>query len=437
LEKINHAGKGFMLDNQLLKNNLSFVSEKLSTRGFKLDIEKYKFLDNERKKFLEEIESLRSLRNKVSKEIPILKKKGIDVSEKISEMKKVGEKIKLLEKDLEKIEEELKFFLLSIPNIPDDSTPIGRDESENVEIRKWGTPRKFNFTPLDHVELGKVNDILDFERASKITGSKFALYKGYGALLERALINFMLDIHTREHGYKEVLPPFMVNAQSLYGTGNLPKFEEDLFKIKDFPYYLIPTAEVPVTNIHRKETLKEEDLPIKYVAYTPCFRSEAGSWGKETRGLIRQHQFNKVELLKFVKPEDSMEELEKLTNDAEKILQLLGLPYRVVSLCTGDLGFSSSKTYDIEVWMPGRNKYVEISSCSNFKDFQARRSSIKYKPKEGGKAKFLHTLNGSGLAIGRTWVAIVENFQNEDGSITIPEVLIPYMNGIKRINPKS
>ena len=425
-----------MLNNQLLKNNLSFVAEKLLNRGFKFDVEKYKNLEEKRKKFLEEIESLRSHRNKVSKEIPKLKKEGKDVQETISEMKKVGERIKELESEFEEIENELKNFLLSIPNIPDESTPIGKDESENVEVRRWGDPKKFDFIPLDHVELGKIHDILDFERASKITGSKFALYKGVGALLERALINFMLDVHTIQHGYKEVLPPFIVNANSLYGTGNLPKFEEDLFRLKDYPYYLIPTAEVPVTNIHRKEILEESELPIKYVAYTPCFRSEAGSWGKETKGLIRQHQFNKVELLKFVKPENSMDELEKLTNNAEKILQLLKLPYRVMALCTGDIGFSSSKTYDLEVWMPGRNKYVEISSCSNFKDFQARRSSIKYRPSKGGKSKFVHTLNGSGLAIGRTWVAIVENYQNSDRSITIPDVLVPYMKGIKEIKLK-
>ncbi len=425
-----------MLDNQLLKNNLTFVSEKLSHRGFNLDVEKFKDLEQKRKEFLEKIESLRAFRNKVSKEIPKLKKEGKNVEDKISEMKEVGEKIKSLENEFGEIEKELKNFLLSIPNIPDESVPIGKNESENVEVRKWGIPKQFDFTPLDHVELGKIHDILDFERASKITGAKFALYKGVGALLERALINFMLDIHTTQHGYKEVLPPFIVNADSLYGTGNLPKFEEDLFKLKDYPYYLIPTAEVPVTNIHRKETLKEDELPIKYVAYTPCFRSEAGSWGKETRGLIRQHQFNKVELLKFVKPENSMDELEKLTGNAEKILQLLNLPYRVVSLCTGDLGFSSAKTYDLEVWIPSRNKYVEISSCSNFKDFQARRSSIKYKPKSGGKAKFVHTLNGSGLAIGRTWVAIVENYQEKDGSIKIPDVLIPYMKGIEEIKLK-
>jgi seryl-tRNA synthetase len=341
-------------------------------------------------------------------------------------MRKAGERIKDLKKQVASVEEDLQEIVMGIPNLCDDSVPQGMDDSENVEVRQWGKIPEFSFDPKPHWEIGEALDILDFERAAKLSGARFVLLKGFGSKLERALINFMLDLHTQKHGYTEVLPPFMVNSASMTATGQLPKFEEDLFRIKDWDLYLVPTAEVPVTNIHRNETLSEKQLPIKYCAYTPCFRSEAGSYGKDTRGLIRQHQFDKVELVKFARPDESIDELESLLADAEKVLQLLKLPYRVVNLCAGDLGFSAIKTYDIEVWMPAQSKYREISSCSNFGDFQARRGGIRYRPRNSKKSSLVHTLNGSGLAVGRTLAAILENFQRDDGSVYLPEVLEPY-----------
>lgn len=424
-----------MLDSKLIEDNMLEVKRKLDSRGAEVDYDQFRALDLGRKEIIKKVEELERERNVGSKKVGELMREGKkeEATALQEEMKQTSSKIKTLGELRAKSEEEFRNFMLMIPNVPNDSVPVGRSEDDNVEIRKSGEPRDFNFQPKDHIDLGKDLDILDLDRAAKITGARFALYKGLGARLERALINFMLDMHTSEHGYTEVLPPFMANTDSFIGTGNLPKFEEDLFKIQDSNFYLIPTAEVPVTNIHRDEILKEEDLPIKYVAYTPCFRSEAGSYGKDVKGIIRQHQFNKVELVKFSTPENSYEEHETLTQNAERVLELLGLPYRLVVLCTGDMGFSSAKTYDIEVWVPSENTYREISSCSNFEDFQARRASIRYRPKEGGKTKLVHTLNGSGLAVGRTVIGILENFQEEDGSITIPEVLVPYMGGVKKI----
>jgi seryl-tRNA synthetase len=425
-----------MLDSKLIEENMLEVKRKLDSRGAKVDYDQFRALDLGRKEIIKKVEELERERNVGSKKMGELMREGKKEEAGVlqEELKGISSKIKNLGELRAKAEEEFRSFMLMIPNIPNDSVPIGKNEEDNVEIRKWGEPREFDFTPKDHIEIGRDLDILDLDRAAKITGARFALYKGLGARLERALINFMLDLHTNDNGYTEVLPPFMANTDSFIGTGNLPKFEEDLFKIQDSNFYLIPTAEVPVTNIHRDEILKEEDLPIKYVAYTPCFRSEAGSYGKDVKGIIRQHQFNKVELVKFSTPEKSYEEHESLTQNAERILQLLGLPYRVVVLCTGDMGFSSAKTYDLEAWVPSENTYREISSCSNFEDFQARRASIRYRPKEGGKTKLVHTLNGSGLAVGRTFLGILENYQQSDGSVTIPEVLVPYMSGIKEIS---
>lgn len=425
-----------MLDSKLIEENMLEVKRKLDSRGAKVDYDQFRALDLGRKEIIKKVEELERERNVGSKKMGELMTEGKKEEAGVlqEELKGISSKIKNLGELRAKAEEEFRSFMLMIPNIPNDSVPIGKNEEDNVEIRKWGEPREFDFTPKDHIEIGRDLDILDLDRAAKITGARFALYKGLGARLERALINFMLDLHTNDNGYTEVLPPFMANTDSFIGTGNLPKFEEDLFKIQDSNFYLIPTAEVPVTNIHRDEILKEEDLPIKYVAYTPCFRSEAGSYGKDVKGIIRQHQFNKVELVKFSTPEKSYEEHESLTQNAERILQLLGLPYRVVVLCTGDMGFSSAKTYDLEAWVPSENTYREISSCSNFEDFQARRASIRYRPKEGGKTKLVHTLNGSGLAVGRTFLGILENYQQSDGSVTIPEVLVPYMSGIKEIS---
>ena len=419
-----------MLDLRFIRSNLDKVKEMLKNRGYDLDTSVFESVDKERREILATLESLRHQRNSVSDHIAAMKKKGEDASQIIAEMKKVSAEIKEREVELSRVEDKINPFLMIIPNIPHESVAIGVDENDNPEIRKWGEIREMDFEPLPHWEIGERLGILDFPRASKIAGARFALYRAAGALLERALINFMLDVHTREHGYTEVLPPFMVNSAAMTGTGQLPKFKEDLFKIEDWDYYLIPTAEVPVTNIHREEILREEDLPFYYVSYTPCFRSEAGSYGKDTRGLIRQHQFNKVELVKFSKPEESWDELEKLTNDAEEILKRLELPYRVVSLCTGDLGFSAAKTYDLEVWLPGQNLYREISSCSNFGDFQARRAGIRFKKKGTSGTQLVHTLNGSGLAVGRTLVAILENYQQRDGSVAIPEALKPYMGGM-------
>ncbi|RLA97197.1 MAG: serine--tRNA ligase, partial [Deltaproteobacteria bacterium] len=369
-----------------------------------------------------------------SEEISRRKRQGEDAQELIAEMRALSQELKEMEAQLREKEEELRKLLLTVPNIPHSSVPVGEDSEENVEVRKWGEPPSFPFTPRPHWEVGEELGILDFQRGAKLAGARFVLYRGLGALLERALINFMLDLHIKEHGYKEVLPPFIVNRNSMIGTGQLPKFEEDLFKIEGMEYYLIPTAEVPVTNIHRDEILEEEDLPLRYVSYTPCFRKEAGSYGKDTRGIVRQHQFNKVELVKFAHPETSYEELETLLQDAEEVLRRLGIHYRVVTLCTGDLGFAASKTYDIEVWLPSQEEYKEISSCSNFEDFQARRANIRFRRRGKKGTEFVHTLNGSGLAVGRTVVAILENYQQEDGSVLIPEALRPYMGGIERIS---
>ena len=424
-----------MLELKFVRSNLGDVKKMTKTRGYDLDIARFETLDQERRGKLSVLEGLRHQRNRVSEDIAVMKKRGEDTTNIIAEMKEVSSEIKEKEKELPGIVEELNDLLMVIPNIPDESVPVGKDENDNPVIRTWGEIREVDFAPLPHWEIGEGLGILDFECAAKLAGSRFALYRGAGAKLERALISFMLDIHTKEHDYTEILPPFMVNAASMVGTGQLPKFKEDLFKIEGWDLYLIPTAEVPVTNIHRDEILAEEDLPVYYVAYTPCFRSEAGSYGKDTRGLIRQHQFNKVEMVKFVRPEESYGELEKLTRNAEEILRRLELPYRVVSLCTGDLGFSAAKTYDLEVWLPGQNLYREISSCSNFTDFQARRTGIRFKRKGGSGTELVHTLNGSGLAVGRTLVAILENYLQGDGSVAIPEALKPYMGGMESISP--
>ena len=416
-----------MLELRFTRENLELVKEKTKLRGIENSrIEDFEAVDIKRRELLAELESLRNKRKTVSGEIAELKKQERIADSLILEMREAGERIRDLEKQVSSIEENLQDIVMGIPNLCDDSVPVGKDDSDNVEVKKWGNIPEFAFDPKPHWEIGEKLEILDFERAAKLSGARFALLKGLGSKLERALINFMLDLHTQKHGYVEVLPPFLVNSTSMTATGQLPKFESDLFKIHDWDFYLIPTAEVPVTNIHRDETLAEKQLPIKYCSYTPCFRSEAGAAGKDTRGLIRQHQFDKVELVKFTRPEDSIAELESLLADAEEVLQLLKLPYRVVTLCTGDLGFSASKTYDIEVWMPAQNKYREISSCSNFGDFQARRGGIRYRPRDSKKSGLVHTLNGSGLAVGRTLAAILEDFQRDDGSILLPEVLEPY-----------
>jgi seryl-tRNA synthetase len=419
-----------MLDIKFIRGNFSAVEEMLKNRGYVLDLSRFDALDAKRREKVTALEELRHRRNRVSEEIALKKKNGEDASVLIAEMKEVAAEIKDKEKDLPEVEEELRRLLMVMPNMPHESVPRGRDEKDNPVIRTWGEIRDMGFEPQPHWDIGEKLGILDFACAAKLSGARFALYKGLGARLERALINFMLDIHTEENGYTEVLPPFMVNSSSMTGTGQLPKFEEDLFKIEGWDLYLVPTAEVPVTNIHRGEILPEETLPLYYVAYTPCFRSEAGSYGKDTRGLIRQHQFNKVELVKFSRPDESYDELEKLTRNAEEILQRLELPYRVVVLCTGDLGFSAAKTYDLEVWLPGQNLYREISSCSNFGDFQARRAGIRFKKKGENGTRLVHTLNGSGLAVGRTVVAILENYQQADGSVAVPDALRPYMGGI-------
>lgn len=424
-----------MLDIKRIRADLDGIKAAMSRRGendFNLD--EVVQLDEKRRSLLQEVEQMKSEQNSTSKEIPKLKKEGKDATEVMARMKELSKQIKDLDGQVKEVEEKLDYALLRIPNVPHPDVPQGETDDENVEIRKWSEPTKFNFEPKAHWDVATDLNIINFEAASKITGARFALYRGLGARLERALINFMLDSHINDHGYMEILPPFMVNRASMTGTGQLPKFEEDAFKIPQKDYFLIPTAEVPVTNMHRDDIIEEEKLPLNYVAYTPCFRSEAGSAGRDTRGLIRQHQFNKVELVKFVKPEDSYKELEKLTNNAEKILQLLGLPYRVVKICTGDLGFTAAFKYDIEVWMPSYNRYVEISSCSNFEDFQARRANIRYRPEEKGKVEFLHTLNGSGVAIGRALAAILENYQDAEGNVIIPEVLKGYMGGTEVIS---
>jgi seryl-tRNA synthetase len=416
-----------MLDVKFVREHVDIVKKFLEDRNCSLPLDKFLEFEEQRRSLLRESEELRNKRNVVSEEIGKLRTRKQDASKLIEEMKLVSDRIKEMDEKIKILEENANEFLLNVPNIPHDSVPVGKDETENVEIRKWGEPGTFDFEPLNHWDIGTMLDIIDFERASKITGARFSLTKGAGAKLERSLMNFMLDLNTSK-GYKEVLPPIIVNKDSMRGTGQLPKFANELFTICEPEFYLIPTAEVPVTNIHRNEILNEKDLPICYTAYTPCFRREAGSYGKDVRGLIRQHQFNKVELVKFVKPEDSLDELESLTGAAEDILQKLELPYRVVALCTGDLGFSASKTYDLEVWLPGQQRYREISSCSNFADFQARRANIRFR-REGKKGtEFVHTLNGSGLAIGRTLVAILENYQQKDGSVVVPGALRSYMD---------
>lgn len=422
-----------MLDIKRIRENSKEVKELLSRRGGEYSIDKVLSLDEKRRELLVEIEDMKAKQNSVSKKIPMLKKEGKDVSETLKEMKGLSQKIKDMNPKIKEIDEELNNTLLTIPNTPCSCVKIGKSDEDNIEIRGWGEPRNFDFEPKAHWDLGVELDILDFERAAKLTGARFTLFKGLGATLERGLINFMLNLHIMEHEYTEIAPPFMVNRESMTGTGQLPKFEEDAFNIPSKDFFLVPTAEVPITNIHRDEILQEKDLPKHFTAYTPCFRQEAGSAGRDTRGLIRNHQFDKVELVKLVKPEDSYNELEKLTQNAEKVLQLLEIPYRVVELCTGDLGFSAAKTYDIEVWMPSYNKYVEISSCSNFEDYQARRANIRYRCEDNGKPQFIHTLNGSALAVGRTTAAILENFQEEDGTVVIPKVLRQYMGGIERI----
>jgi len=424
-----------MLEIKFVRQNLEKIEISLANRGDTADLETFKDSDTQRKSLLLEIETLRHRRNVVSEKIAGMKKNGEDTDDLVTEMREVGGRIKTLELHLTENEEKINQILFGLPNLPHTSVPIGKDSSENPVLKKTGTPPDFDFEPLPHWTLGENLKILDFETASKITGARFPLYLGAGAKLERALINFMLDIHTTEHGYKEILPPFMVNRDSMTNTGQLPKFEKDLFKLEGWDYFMVPTAEVPVTNIHKGEILDEDMLPIVYTAYTPCFRSEAGSHGKDTRGLIRQHQFNKVELVKFTRPETSYDELETLLNNAEKILKYLGLPYQVINLCTGDLGFSAAKTYDIEVWMPAQGVYREISSCSNFESFQARRASIRFKRKGKKGTELVHTLNGSGLAVGRTFAAVLENFQQADGSVIIPEALRPYMGGMEKLVP--
>ena len=418
-----------MLDIKLIRTETEKVKKALARRKEVVDIDGLLALDTQKRELLFKVEQLKNKQNDVSKQIPALKKEGKDVAPIFEEMKKLSDEIKTYDEKVRELDEKITTIMYTIPNIPNDEVPDGDTDEDNVEIRRFSEPTKFDFEPKAHWDVGADLDILDAPTAGKVTGTRFTFYKGLGARLERAVINFYLDTHTTESGYTEIFPPYMVHRRSMVGTGQLPKFEEDAFKVTNTDYFLIPTAEVPVTNMYRDDILDGSKLPIKHVAYSACFRAEAGSAGKDTRGLIRQHQFNKVELVKFAKPEESYEELEKLTRDAEKVLQLLGLPYRVVKICVGDLGFTAAKKYDIEVWMPSYNRYVEISSCSNFEDFQARRANIKFKNSPKDKAQFVHTLNGSGVAIGRTVAAILENYQNEDGSVTVPDVLVPYMGG--------
>jgi seryl-tRNA synthetase len=422
-----------MYDLNFFRNNLEQIRERLATRGYQLDVEGFQALDTRRRQCVTEGEQLKAERNQATIEIGKLRREGADTSERQQRVRAIGERISELDEHAGKLDAEFRDFLARIPNLPHESVPIGKDERDNEEVRRWGTPPQFSFQPKAHWDLAPQLGILDLERAAKVAGTRFAVYWGIGARLERALINFMLDVHTKEHGYREVLPPFMVNSASLYGTGQLPKFADDSFRCEGYDLWLVPTAEVPVTNLYRDETVNGDILPISLCAYTPCFRSEAGSYGRDVRGIIRQHQFQKVELVKFTRPEQSYEEHEKLTRDAETILEKLELPYRRVVLCTADTGFSAAKTYDIEVWLPGLNSYKEISSCSNFEAFQARRAQIRSKSGKG-KAEFVHTLNGSGLAVGRTWVSIIENYQQGDGSVLIPSALQPYL-GAERIEP--
>jgi seryl-tRNA synthetase len=423
-----------MLDVKLLRENLASVKERMATRGTIIDWDRFTSLDEERRAALSNLEKLKEKKNRLSGEIGKLKKSGADATPLMREVEELSAAIHNGEGPVADIEARFESFMLSLPNLPHPNVTVGKTSEDNKEIRRWGEPPKFDFEAKNHWDIGEELGILDFSRAAKLAGARFALYKGAGARLERALINFMLDLHTQERGYKEVLPPILVNRATLTATGQLPKFEEDLFRIADPEYFLIPTAEVPVTNIHREETLDREALPIRYVAYTPCFRREAGSYGQDVRGLIRQHQFNKVELVKVTEPETSSEELETMVQDAEEVLRRLELPYRVVELCTGDMGFAAAKTYDLEVWLPGQATYREISSCSNCEDFQARRAQIRYRKEKKGKPIFVHTLNGSGLAVGRTFVAVLENYQQKDGSVIIPEALQPYMGGLERIS---
>lgn len=420
-----------MLDIKIIRNNPDLLKKALENRKASFNVDSLVELDEKRREVLFQVEQLKSKQNSDSKLIPQYKKEGKDVSALMEEMKELSEKVKELDIKVREIDEETDGLVLTIPNIPNESVPVGTTDSDNLEVRKWGEPRKFDFDPKPHWEIGEALDILDPATAGKVTGARFTFYKGFGAKLERALINFMLDLHTEKHGYTEVFPPFMVHRNSMVGTGQLPKFEEDAFKVANTEYFLIPTAEVPVTNMYREQILEADRLPIYHTAYSACFRAEAGSAGRDTRGLIRQHQFNKVELVKFVTPESSYAELEKLTNNAEEVLKQLGLPYRVSKLCTGDLGFSSAMTYDLEVWMPSYNRYVEISSCSNFESFQARRAGIRFRRGPKDKPEFVHTLNGSGVAVGRTTAVILETYQQKDGSVVIPEALRKYMGGIE------
>jgi seryl-tRNA synthetase len=423
-----------MLDAKFVLENLESVQNRLAARGPRISLEEFVRVSREKRDVLKKTEDLRAEKNRASEEVSRLKRDGKDASSLIADMRKVGDEISGLEEKLKAFEDELKTTLLNVPNIPHESVPVGRGAEDNKEVRRFGNRPEFGFKPQAHWDVGEKLRILDFERAAKITGSRFTVYFGTGARLERALINFMLDLHTRERGFTEVLPPFIANADSLTGTGNLPKFKSDLFKLEGFDWYLIPTAEVPLTNIYRSEILDGADLPIRFAAYTPCFRSEAGSYGKDVRGLIRQHQFNKVEMMIFSRPEGSFDELEYMTASAEEVLKRLGLHHRVVLLCAGDMGFASAKTYDLEVWMPSRDGFMEISSCSNCADFQARRSNIRFRREPKGKPEFVHTLNGSGLAVGRTVSAILENYQQEDGSVVVPKALRPYMDGLERIS---
>ena len=419
-----------MLDLKFMRENKEQVEKWLKQRGSDLTLDEFVKLDEERRVILGEVEALKNKRNNESAEIARLKKAKEDASELIKAMGEVSAKIKELDEKLAEVDEKIKYIQMTIPNKLSETTPIGKDEDENVEIRRWGEPRKFDFEPKSHWEIGEQLGILDFERGSKLSGSRFVLYRGGAARVERALINFMLDLHTEKHGYTEHITPFLVNREICEGTGQLPKFEEDMYRTDD-DMFLISTSEITMTNIHRKEILDEKDLPKYYTAYSPCFRREAGSYGKDVKGIIRVHQFNKVEMVKLATPETSYDELEKMVDNAEDVLRILGLPYRVISLCSGDIGFGSAKTYDVEVWLPSQNKYREISSCSNCEDFQARRMGLKYRPNGSNKSEFVHTLNGSGLAVGRTLVAIMENYQQEDGSFLIPDALVPYMNGVK------
>lgn len=422
-----------MLDAKMIRANPEKVDKILQKRGLTGALDRFLQLDEKRRELLGQVEELKNFRNTSSQQVGQMKKAGQNPTELMEKVRQVGNDIKEMDDQLKEIETEIDGIMLSIPNLPHESVPVGPDETANVEIRRWGETRKFDFEPLAHWDIGPNLDILDFERAAKLSGARFVVYKGWGARLERAIINFFLDVHTAKHGYQEILPPFMVNAESALGSGHLPKFGDDMFKLEGRDMYMIPTAELPLTNLYRDEIMEEADLPCYVTAYTPCFRAEAGSHGRDTRGIIRQHQFQKVEMVKFTTPETSYDELEKMTHDAEEVLQMLELPYRVVLLCTGDMGFSSAKTYDIEVWMPSYGEYKEISSCSNCDDFQARRANIRYRPDPKAKLRFVHTLNGSGVAVGRTVAAVLENYQQADGSVIVPEVLRPYMGGLEVI----